>query len=292
MTGSHRSNRDRGFDIRLHARPRVSGRSTARTALREIIASTSAALDASLSRVMTSDDPEGAHQARVALRQVRVVLAGFAPLIDKSVLSALKAEARHLFRLIGRLRDADVVAAALTAPSDRDTHAAELARLRTAVRTELAASNALDFGHRLRRLFAGKSWRRRSSRGKALRKAPVKRIAFHALDRAWADCTGYGGSVAALPLAKRHALRKALKTMRYLTEFFEDLWPDKRRATFLDRLKTLQDALGRINDIALLETAVSTDATKRKAYQTEADEALAIAEKAWRKLRKAGTYWD
>lgn len=292
MIGSHRSNKGSRPETQLHGKPLIPGRSTAKTALREIIARTSATFDVSLSNVMTSDDPEGPHQARVALRQLRVVLSGFAPLIDKRVLTAQKAEARHLFRLIGRLRDADVIAEAMTDPSDRDSYAAELARLRSEVRAELTASNAPDFGHRLRRIFEGKSWRGRSSKAKALQKGPVIWIAFRALDLAWADCTGYGPSVVDLPLADRHALRKSLKTMRYLTELFADLWPSKQRSAFLGRLKTLQEALGRINDIALLQRAASTDALKRHAHKAEADEALVIAEKTWRKLRKAGTYWD
>ena len=134
MIGSHRSNKGSGPDTQLHCTPQVSGRSTTETALREFIASTSSTFDVSLCNVMTSDDPEGPHQARVALRQLRVVLSGFAPLIDKRVLIAQKAEARHLFRLIGRLRDTDVIAEAQTDQSNRATNAAEMARLRTELR--------------------------------------------------------------------------------------------------------------------------------------------------------------
>lgn len=168
----------------------------------------------------------------------------------------------------------------------------ELARLRAKVRAELSACNASAFGPRLRRTFAGQAWYRRSSKGKGWQKAPVTRIALRGLDRAWANCTGYGDTVSALTLAERHALRKKLKSLRYLTEHFSDLWPGKRREAFLDHLKTLQDALGRINDIALLQMEVPADAITQHVHESETDKSLTIAEKAWRKLHKVGRYWD
>ena len=53
----------------------------------------------------------------------------------------------------------------------------------------------------------------------------------------------------------RHKLRIAIKKLRYASEFFENLFPGRKRkkrlSVFKDRLKALQDRLGALNDIAV-----------------------------------------
>jgi CHAD domain-containing protein len=54
---------------------------------------------------------------------------------------------------------------------------------------------------------------------------------------------------------QRHKLRIATKKLRYATGFFASLFDDdrqtSRRKSFQDDLKTLQNALGTLNDIAM-----------------------------------------
>nr|MDH4390532.1 CHAD domain-containing protein [Aquabacterium sp.] len=46
----------------------------------------------------------------------------------------------------------------------------------------------------------------------------------------------------------RHRLRRRIKRLRYLTELSAGLWPAKRLAKFLKRLKPAQALLGEVND--------------------------------------------
>ena len=59
--------------------------------------------------VRVGDDPEGVHQARVATRRLRSDLHTFAPLLDPVWADGLRAELQWLGRLLGRVRDADVL---------------------------------------------------------------------------------------------------------------------------------------------------------------------------------------
>lgn len=45
-----------------------------------------------------------------------------------------------------------------------------------------------------------------------------------------------------------HSLRKNCKKLRYLIEFFQTLYPEKKTATFIQHLKALQDVLGVLHD--------------------------------------------
>ncbi len=60
-------------------------------------------------------DPEGVHQARVATRRLRSDLRTFRPLLDVAWCSPLRDELRWLARLLGDVRDGDVLLARLRA---------------------------------------------------------------------------------------------------------------------------------------------------------------------------------
>src|SRR5436305_2612399 len=69
--------------------------------------------------VVLGDDPEDVHQARVALRRLRSDLRTFAPLLDTEWTDHLRAEARWFAHLLGDVRDADVLHAALVREAER-----------------------------------------------------------------------------------------------------------------------------------------------------------------------------
>jgi len=56
--------------------------------------------------------------------------------------------------------------------------------------------------------------------------------------------------------SERHRLRIALKKLRYTAELFAGLYPASAIAEFTQRLKHLQDGLGRANDVHIGETLV------------------------------------
>jgi len=269
----------------------LSKDNTARQALRLIIVSTSADFDKYFNQLMTSDDPEGPHGARIALRRIRSALSGFSPLIDKEVLAAQKDEARRLFRLIGTLRDADVRAESLGSARAQGSPQDELGRIRVALREAMITQRAATYAKRLCSLFATRHWQRKGRKAKNWRKAPVRKIAVRALNRTWSDCRAYGPSVKELSLPDRHSLRKDLKSLRYLAEYFDNLWRGRTKDRFFRRLKSLQEQLGILNDIAMIKETTEPDRNAIKSLEEKTAKALAKSEKAWRLLRKRSLFW-
>ncbi len=48
-------------------------------------------------------------------------------------------------------------------------------------------------------------------------------------------------------------MRRSLKKLRYLIEFFAPLFPSKDVKSFVKQLKTLQDVFGYVNDVRMAE---------------------------------------
>jgi CHAD domain-containing protein len=63
-------------------------------------------------------DPEGVHQARVATRRLRSDLRTFRPLVDRAWSSALRDELGWIARILGEVRDGDVLLARLREKAD------------------------------------------------------------------------------------------------------------------------------------------------------------------------------
>jgi inorganic triphosphatase YgiF len=207
---------------------------------------------------------EAIHQARTALRRLRVAMGLFKP-----VLAAPAAEAveRELLWLTGELADArnyDVLVTETFRPAagglpDRGA-AADLghALLAAQERAHERARAALVSSRFRLLLLDAVSWI--ESAGES-RLAPaghdaIADLAQKALAKSrrrllrriegvrWAD-----------PFA-RHKLRIAAKKMRYASEFFIGLGPDKREDAFepfVAVLEKMQSRLGRLNDLAVAE---------------------------------------
>ena len=277
-------------------KPKTKGRMIApgiraETALRRIVAACTVDIERQLARLMIDDSPDPPHAARVALRQLRVALTGFAPIIGRPTLTATKAEAKALFHQLGPLRDADVAAAeALDAP-ETAARQAQATALRKALRERLGAAEGLGFAAEVQTRFAAKGWRRKGRKARRWRSGRVRPLAQRALDRAWARVANHSPDIATISAADRHELRKDLKTLRYLCDFLGALWPGKGRRRFLARLEPLQDALGTLNDIATADQHPPASAAAQAHTFHRAEVAMTKAETAWRKLRKAGPFW-
>ncbi|ULB10435.1 CHAD domain-containing protein [Cereibacter azotoformans] len=240
---------------------------TAEAMLRQVAEECCSAFDAHLARLMETDDPEGPHKARVALRRLRTALMAFDPILAPKFARKSGRRARDLFRIIGDLRDADV----------RDDHRGKESertdRIRQKVRKRLKKRKAVCFTPKLGKTLAGKGWTRGGRRAQVLAEAPAALIGGRALGDAWATCLSHGIDLEAMPDEARHELRKDLKTMRYTAEFFGPVWPGEPQETFLDRMKDLQDELGHLNDLAMLGGAEAGEGGDS------------------RSLRKAGRIW-
>lgn len=259
---------------------------TPESGFRRIAAMCGTAFSVQLAQVLTDDNADGPHRARVALRRFRSALAGFSPVIDPVARRDMAARARGLFRCLGRLRDADVLLAGSVDPAAVAGLAADADRIRAEVRAELVGLDAAGFAPALQVRLAGNDWQRSGKRARRWHRRGLDRLGRRALGRAWQACLGHGSDLTALASEPRHALRKDLKTLRYLSEYFAPFWPGGRRDRFLTHLRGLQDSLGVLNDLALARMLTGDDA------QTAGEAGvMSAAHRSWKSLQKTGPFW-
>jgi CHAD domain-containing protein len=235
--------------------------------------------------LMTTDDPEGPHKSRVALRRLEAALVAFKPIVAPKVLGELKRDLKGSFKIIGQVRDADVLAHDVGSTETQDGLLAAARRTRRRVRKQLRDLDATRLEGRIVRWFRGKGWRRRSADARAMRHAPVVGLAASALGSSWSHCLAKGAALGGMSPHARHALRKSLKTFRYLCEHFGGLWPSERTAPFLEILRVLQDDLGRLNDLAMAR------AKGLAIVAPQEDKTLRRADAAWKTLAASVCWW-
>jgi CHAD domain-containing protein len=104
----------------------------------------------------------------------------------------------------------------------------------------------------------------------------------------------------------RHDLRKQAKKLRYAAAFFGGVFPrhPKRRQRFIAALRTLQDRLGELNDIAV-SRSVAMKAVGRRSGELafaaglevgrltgEEDSVVEAANQALKAFRKVKPFWE
>ena len=238
-----------------------------------------------LSLLRRPDTPEAVHQSRVVLRRLRAALQAFAPLIDPDLRRALTRDLRALFRKLGKVRDAEVLAAQPGRKKQRVRLMAKAAKRRAALSKSLKSRRVRRFSKAMDAAFSGKSWRCKASAARPLRKAPVEALACLALERAWARSLQAAADLSACSPGERHELRKKLKGFRYMAEDFAPLWPLEPPRPFLTLLRELQEDLGLLNDLALAQVHGLTP------DPGEAAAAIAHAASRWSSLQTALPWW-
>ncbi|MCA1458657.1 CHAD domain-containing protein [Bradyrhizobium sp. BRP22] len=194
-------------------------------------------------------DQVAVHQTRVALTRLRAAIAFFAPMVEDSEWTRLKAELKWLNGYLGATRDLDV--AIENAPRERLFRTARVESQR-----QLRRALASD---RYRRWFKDMvdwvnhgPWSHMSDRGLVrLRASPASE--YHARQLAgWhkklveksRGLTEMGGR-------KQHRVRLASKRLRYAIEFSEDVLPKDDFAPWraiVKQLRKAQQILGELND--------------------------------------------
>lgn len=256
------------------------------------------------------EDPEGVHQARVAVRRLRSDLRTFRPLLDRDWAQALRVELRWLGRLLAPVRDAEVLGARLQE------------RIEGMVSLELDSAKVLLDGleagrlEARRRLLEGLDSRRyeelvvRLVRGSL---EPVPRAGVFdrpaenlgsLMNRPWARLSknavalGSGSSDAAF-----HATRIDAKRVRYGAEALASVF-GKRAARFAAAAEEVQEVLGRHQD-AVVAMAWLADRGIEAEDQAVAFTAGRLAElesasrerarkrwpKAWKRLERSKRFW-
>lgn len=204
-------------------------------------------------------DMEGLHQMRVAIRRLRAALVLFRPLLEPHAAARFTAELRRLGQVFGEARDWDVFCVeTLTAAEQDGVEAAWLALLRDSAEGARATAHARVAaelrGPALTAVVIGLSeWSGEAAASHGNRPNGAMRTALAAVASELAERMAHkvhhrGGHIARRSDEDLHALRKALKKLRYGIEFLAPLGQHKRIRAYLHHCKALQKQLGALND--------------------------------------------
>src|SRR5215470_17036462 len=305
---STRSKAERGYRLALgkngasaepeKARPaRITRKHTCAEAFLAILESTTRQIVVNRQAVLETDEPDGAHQLRIGLRRLRSALRAIRPLVDRASLRAFERSARDMGQCVGMLRDADVLISGIETPIETAAgDKAGFAELRQALvrdrqnkREEVRAALRAPGWTKLQLYLT--IWPQTLEEDVALDK-PVTKHARKVLRKAWKKSAKLGQHLERLDVEQRHEMRKALKKLRYQTEFFAPLFERRDTRRFLEQLKTLQDIFGYMNDVRMAPRLIEVqrcdagnDAARAAAYTIGRHDAE--AEHVWRRAPKA-----
>lgn len=219
--------------------------------------------------VLESEDPEGVHQLRVALRRLRSALRIFRPVLPAEHHRWLNTESRYLAGRMADLRDLDVFLHEIVEPPalhypengtfenlklyiERNREAC-----RHAARDAIIDKRYADYLLNLSSWLARCGWREQMvSKNSAKLFAPIKPFAVATLNKAHSDVFAAGEKFAELSVLERHDMRIKVKRLRYASDFFSSLFPRKAVANYSLHLAELQESLGYLNDVAVAEELV------------------------------------
>jgi len=209
-------------------------------------------------------DSEGIHQMRIGLRRLRVALSIFKKMLRGRDIIAITDKVKWLANQFEPAREYHVF---LTdAFKHAHTPGLEFEVLKADIRARydlfLNSSKRVVGSDGFRAFIAelalwlldGPWLHDRDSRTTFAREKLLKHFAQHELrERAWKISNAARG-IDKLTPARRHKLRIAVKKIRYTYGFFEHLITTKAikgiKLSFMEELDSLQDKLGKLNDIA------------------------------------------
>lgn len=270
-------------------------------------------------------DSEGVHQMRVGLRRLRAAISVFKEIAQDERTEAIKGELKWLTGQLGPARDLDVlVEDALHPLHDEQPEKREIRVLQSDVQAKrergYAQAKAAVESERYRKLvldtalwlFAGPWSRLDDPLAQSALQREIDGFAPEVLRKRWKKIVKKSRKADELDARGRHKLRIAVKKLRYSTGFFASLFAEKKqrkaRGKFEDLLKTLQNALGKLNDIAthdkfadeMVQLGKCTKNDLQKAYAMGllsgsehrlAGACIAAAKKTGKKLADAEPFW-
>lgn len=233
-----------------------------RSALRRLTESQPAARD--------SNDPEGIHQYRIALRRFRTVLGMMRPIVSSAQLKSLRGEAEWLMSALDDARAWDVFVTETMPPAMRDhpsvegfdalLEAAESHRraARDKARAAITSPRTAHFHIALGLWVERGTWRDEAPpESFDLLAEPARDFAAEILARLHRKTLKRGRHFKRLTPQERHRLRLAFKKFRYTADFFLPLYGKRRKARLLAKtLAKAQGEFGHFNDLVVSEGLV------------------------------------
>jgi triphosphatase len=286
--------------------------STAAQAFSEILGSVADHVLHNWQALEETGEAEAAHQMRVGLRRLRAALRILRSAGDPGEgTRALERTVRDLGRIVGQVRDIDVLREDIVAPLAGHAHVErgiaaiqrQLARERK-TRLEAAIADLGSMQHGLARIEIGLLPHdvNQLAGGKAgSLDGTVEDLARTALRKLLRRVTKRARGLADLSIEERHELRKSVKPLRYAAEFFASLLPADKTKRMLECTADLQTTLGYLNDVALADGLVELIGGEQASlpevsraigavigwHSAKAEEAWGDVEKTWKRFEKA-----
>lgn len=214
---------------------------------------------------MDSANPEFIHQLRVSQRRLRSLLRLFAPALPETFVADWSERLRNNANSFGDARDLDVLSDEILAPvagttADED---AALGRLQEAVRlardqARAAALARLDPAEQGRLIIGFMAALHAMPESTLHRSVDLRTFARLQLGRIRKRVKKRFEAARMLVPARLHALRIALKQLRYGIEFFTPLLHPREVVGFGKSLARAQNALGFINDLDVARHRLAT----------------------------------
>jgi inorganic triphosphatase YgiF len=268
--------------------------------------------------VLERGDPvEAVHQLRVGMRRLRSAFGLVYRFFPSAEFDALREESRRIETALGGARDWDVFVESLSEgalPSVIDAPGfetlIEAARVRAkrshaAVMQPASARAAARFALSLERFVARRGWRIGAPDHRLERlSGPVAPFAVGSFDQLHRKLLKRGKGFDTLTPLERHAVRIAVKHLRYATQFFGSLFhPASAVELYTEKAVALQDLLGERNDATIALRLIHTlDFCSDAQFAYAAGVAAGwrargglgeepALRKAWRSLRRAEPFW-
>lgn len=227
-------------------------------ALKQIVQACLMQLQGNQNMVLYGNDVEGVHQMRIALRRLRSALNVFRGIIRKQSSAHIIEELVWITTVLGDARDLDVFVTqtlppmlqqmqnqpsltVLTKKAKQERKQAYI-NLREAIASQRYQHLLLTLGDWLE----NQHWRKQN-----MSETTVDTIANIMLTKRFKSLKKIGKDLEQAEPEERHETRIAAKKLRYLAEFFAELYPPKNTKPFIKSLSKLQDQLGIMNDISV-----------------------------------------
>ncbi len=216
--------------------------------------------------VLQSNDPEGVHQLRIAIRRLRSLFGVYHPFLAPGTQETIVQELAWAQKALGPARDWDVFVEETLAlvqtelPDEKSLP--HLARAAASMRAATSGDarafvRSERYALLLLRLFKGlEADSFFADEDKPVRKAlskPVHDLAASVLTQHDRRVRKLASKVEELEIEDVHRLRLRVKKMRYAAEFFRGLFAARKAKRRSKALAALQEALGAVNDAAVCE---------------------------------------
>lgn len=277
--------------VRLEAQlSPVNGEDTAAQAGRKVLLGNFIKMMAQEEGSRQGDDIEHVHDMRVAIRRMRSVINIFGNYYKPKAFDAYVKGLRKTARRLGTVRDLDVMIDDLSRYKSEQDEANQAAvqglidaldEKRTEARKKLIIwFDSKDYSAFLKAFsqFLKNEGKGEVEPDSVLEPHQVRHVAPLVIHEALAAVRAYDVIVADADFEALHTLRIGFKRLRYTIDSFKDVLGSTASA-YVDEIKTMQDYLGRLNDLVVAQNRLGSlgklpkdQAAVRDAYLAEIEQ--------------------